>query len=134
MSDKPPDELTGEIFEQLKSIIRLIGQIEGYQLVQNNLQLRRENKIRSLHSSLAIEDNTLTEAQMTAIIEGKRVFGPPKDILEPQNAIRVYDQIENIDPFNESELLRMHQTLMEGLIDDAGQYRNKAVGVLGLLR
>lgn len=130
MSYRPPYELTAEIFNQLKSIIRLIGQIEGYQLLQNNLQLRRENKIRSLHSSLAIEGNTLTEAQMTDIIEGKRVLGPTKDILEVKNAIKVYDQLEEIDPFAESELLRMHETLMHGLIDDAGQYRQKAVGVL----
>ena len=130
MPYRPSYEVSSDMLNSVKSIIRLIGQLEGYQLLTGNLKLRRKNKIRSLHSSLAIEGNRLTSEQVTAILEGKRVFGSRKDILEVQNAVRVYDSLPTIDPYNEEALLSTHGKLMGGLIDDAGRYRNSAVGVL----
>ena len=130
MPYKPPYDLTPEMLDLLKEINRLIGRIEGYQLLSGNLKLRRVNKIKSLHSSLAIEGNSLSKEQVTAIIDGKRVLGKQQDIHEVQNAIKVYDRLEQIDPFSEDELLDIHQLLMSGLITDAGRYRNSGVGVI----
>lgn len=130
MPYKPPYDLSLEMLDFLKEINRLIGRIEGYQLLSGNLKLRRANKIRSLHSSLAIEGNSLSKDQVTAILEGKRVLGKKQDIHEVQNAIKVYDRLEKINPFSEDELLAIHQLLMEGLITDAGRYRNSGVGVI----
>ncbi|CAH1001734.1 hypothetical protein LEM8419_02640 [Neolewinella maritima] len=130
MPYKPPYAITAEIQFALGEVIRLIGQLEGYQLLAGNLQLRRQNKIKSLHSSLAIEGNRLSQEQVTAILEGKPVIGPPRDIQEVKNAISVYDSVGNLLSGQEDDLLSAHGTLMQALIDDAGRYRNSGVGVV----
>jgi Fic family protein len=94
------------------------------------LRLRRINRIRTIQDSLAIEGNTLSEAQITAILEGKRVMAPPKEIQEARNAIKAYEQFEQWQSTSEKHLLTAHQTLMAGLIDDAGFYRTGNVGVM----
>lgn len=118
------------MLDTVKRIIRLIGRLEGYQLLAGNVRLRRKNQIKSLFSSLAIEGNRLSEEQITAILAGKRVVGPRQDIREVENAITVYDRLPAIDPYQETELLAIHQLLMEGLISDAGRYRSGGVGVV----
>ncbi|MEO0733343.1 MAG: Fic family protein [Bacteroidota bacterium] len=130
MAYRPPYTVTSEMLDEVKAIIRLIGRMEGYQLLAGNVKLRRKNKIRSIHSSLAIEGNKLSPEQVTAILEGKRVMGPTQDIREVENAIKVYDEIADIDPYDEDNLLEMHRLLMTELITDAGRYRNSGVGVL----
>jgi Fic family protein len=96
----------------------------------NNLRLSRINRIRTIQGSLAIEGNTLSEAQITAILDGKRVMAPPKQIQEARNAIKAYDQFASWQPTNEKQLLQAHQLLMAGLIDDPGRYRNGNIGVI----
>jgi len=81
---------------------------------EKNLRLRRVNRIRTIQGSLAIEGNTLTEQQITAILDGKRVMAPPKDVLEARNAIEAYDEFENWQPSNEQHLLQAHQISMVG--------------------
>jgi Fic family protein len=130
MSYKPPYEVTPKMFLFVKEIIRLVGQLEGYQLLVGNVKLRRKNKIKSIVSSLAIEGNSLSEEQVTTILEGKRVMGPKQDIKEVENAIQVYDRLEAIDPYSEDELLDIHRLMMSGLITDAGKYRQHGVGVV----
>ncbi|WP_273446852.1 Fic family protein [Neolewinella agarilytica] len=130
MAYKPPYEVTSQMFTLVKEIIRLVGQLEGYQLLVGNVKLRRKNKIKSIVSSLAIEGNSLTEEQVTAILEGKRVMGPRQDVKEVENAIQVYDRLETIDPYSEDELLDIHKIMMSGLITDAGRYRQSGVGVV----
>jgi Fic family protein len=93
------------------------------------LQLRKENRIKTIHSSLWIEANSLTLEQVTDIVDGKRVTGPQKDILEVRNAIVAYDELLERNPYNSDDLLKQHDLLMRGLITDAGKYRNKSVGV-----
>ncbi|MDR0232402.1 MAG: Fic family protein [Dysgonamonadaceae bacterium] len=92
-------------------------------------QLRKENRIKTIHSSLWIEANSLTLEQVTDIVNGKRVSGPKKDILEVKNAIVAYDELLECNPYNEKDLLKQHDLLMNRLITDAGKYRNKSVGV-----
>ena len=79
---------------------------------------------------MLIEGNTLTEDQITALVEKKRVIGPKKDVSEVLNAIKVYDEINNFKFYSEKDFLNAHLNLMSGLIQDAGQYRNQSVGIL----
>lgn len=97
---------------------------------EKNLRLRRANRIRTIQGSLAIEGNTLSEEQITAILEGKRVIAPPKEIQEVRNAFKAYEQFETWQPANEKQLLQAHNVLMAGLTDDAGNYRKGNVGVM----
>ena len=130
MAYKPPYALSAELRFKLSEVTRLIDRLEGCQVLQGNLKLRRINKIRSLHASLAIEGNQLSEEQVTAILDGKLVLGSMHDIQEVKNAIAVYDKIGALDAFKENDLLITHELLMQGFIDDAGRYRKSGVGVV----
>jgi Fic family protein len=92
-------------------------------------KLRKANRVRTIQASLAIEGNTLNLDQVTAILDGKRVLGPKRDILEVQNAVRAYEQIANFKPTSSKSLRRAHEVLMTGLIPDAGKWRNSNVGI-----
>ncbi len=85
-------------------------------------KLRKENRIRTIHSSLWIEANSLTLEQVTAIVEGRRVAGPERDILEVRNTIIAYDELLERNPYSAKDLLAQHSLLMKGLVDDAGRY------------
>ena len=91
--------------------------------------LRRENRIKSIHSSLAIENNTLTLDQVTAVIEGKRVLGPPREVQEVKNAFEAYEAMSSWNPSASKDLLSAHRILMRGLVDEAGHFRSRAVGI-----
>ena len=93
------------------------------------LTLRRANRIKTIHSSLAIEGNTLLESEVADIIDGKTVVAPIREIQEVKNAIRVYDAFEKLDPFLMDDLLRAHGLMMSALTDDAGHFRKGGVGV-----
>lgn len=93
--------------------------------------LRKANRIKTIHSSLAIEGNTLSEDEVRDIINGKPVVAPNRQIQEVKNAIRVYDLYSQLNPFAEKDLLKAHNIMMEALTDDAGQYRSGGVGVFG---
>lgn len=131
-SYQPPFSITTKIIHLIAEIGEYLGRLTAIPEVENeqSLRLRRLNRIRTIQGSLAIEGNTLTETQITAILEGKRVLAPPKDILEARNAIKAYEQFSQWQPASERDLLNAHQTLMAGLIDDAGQYRSGNVGVM----
>jgi Fic family protein len=94
------------------------------------LRLRHINRIRTIRGSLAIEGNTLSEAQITAILEGKRVIAPPREVQEVKNALSAYDRFDTWKPKAEKDLLEAHRILMSGLIDEAGLYRHGGVGVM----
>ena len=91
--------------------------------------LHRANRIRSVHSSLAIEHNSLTLGQVTALLNGKRVLAPAQEILEVQNAFRAYDLLPSLDPYDPDDLLKVHRVMMEGLVAETGTFRNQGVGV-----
>ena len=94
-----------------------------------NLHLRRENRIRTIHSSLAIEQNSLSLEQVTAIIEGKRVLGNPNEIKEVQNAYDAYELLLTLNPLSINDLLKAHQLMMNGLVKENGKFRSRGVGV-----
>lgn len=127
---KPPFNITPKILKLCTDISRIIGQCEGLKLSPLRPQLRRQNRIKTIQSSLAIEGNRLSESQVTDLLDNKRVIGPGKDILEVKNAIKAYDSIKTYDIYNLKSLLSSHKTLMQGLIKNAGKLRLSNVGVM----
>ena len=120
----------GSILSLVTEIAQSVGRLSAQPEHANALRLRRINRIRTVQGSLAIEGNTLSEEQITAILDGKRIIAPPKDAQEARNALAVYEQLEAWQPASEQHLLDAHALLMTGLIDDAGHYRQGGVGVM----
>jgi Fic family protein len=127
---KPPYNLTSEILKLVSEVSHKIGELNASFLTKQSPELRKRNRIRTIQASLAVEGNTLSIDQVTALIENKRVLGPTKDIKEVSNAIEVYKQLNKFNPFNEKTFLSAHKILMQGLIKNAGQYRNSGVGIV----
>jgi Fic family protein len=127
---KPPYEITSSILKLITSISEKIGEVNANLLDKPSTKLRKQNRIKIIHSSLKIEGNTLTEEQITALIENKRVIGPKKDVVEVLNAIKIYENLELYNPSKEKSFLKAHQHLMKSLIEDAGKYRNQSVGIV----
>ncbi len=125
----PPFTLTAKIVQLIAEISEQLGRLSVLE-DEKALRLRRINRIRTIQGSLAIEGNTLSEAQITAIIEGKRVMAPPKEIQEARNAIKAYEQLECWQATDEIHLMQAHRLLMTGLMDDAGDYRHGNVGIM----
>jgi Fic family protein len=126
---KPPYDIIPAILKLATSITMKIGQLDANQMTRPSPQLRKQNRIKTIHSSLGIEGNTLSLDQVTALIDNKRVVGPRKDILEVLNAIRVYDSLSTFNPNTVDSFLQAHKLLMEGLVENAGRYRSQALGV-----
>jgi Fic family protein len=124
-----PYVLTPKILKLSTEIERIIGQFEGIHAVRTSPKLRKENRIRTIQSSLAIEGNTLTSEQVTNILEGKKVIGPKRDILEVQNANLAYAKLLNWKPLDLKSFLSAHACMMKGLIPEAGKWRNSNVGI-----
>lgn len=126
---EPPFIMTGEITNLIVEIGELVGSIATYEAMNPNPILRRESRIKTIHSSLAIEQNTLSLEQVTDIINGKRILGPPQDIHEVKNAYEAYERISTLDPYNVKNLLTAHKIMMNGLVKEAGVFRSSNVGV-----
>jgi len=126
---KPPYIITSEILKLVTSISERIGEINATHLYKPTTELRKKNRIKTIQSSLEIEGNTLSEEQITALLENKRVIAPKKDILEVQNAIKVYNKLNEFNPYQLKDLEKAHSVLMNGLIDNAGKLRTTNVGI-----
>ncbi len=122
---KPPYELTTEIFQLVAKISEKLGESKAHLLDKPSPKLRKQNKIKTIHSSLGIEGNTLSEEQITALIENKRVLGPEKDIREVLNAINVYDNLDKYDPNSIKDFLQAHQILWIGWQMDLARFEHK---------
>lgn len=125
----PPFEVTPRALTASGEIMRLVGRYEGLLSPKPQPKLRRANQIRTVMSSVAIEGNTLDEAQIIAILDKKRVVGPKREIREVENAIAAYAHAPRWHPARSKDLLAAHRTLMSGLVDDAGRFRSRRVGV-----
>ena len=110
--------------------MRLVGRIEGLPSAVPQVKLRRRNRIRTVHATLAIEGAGLEEAQVTALFDGKRVLGTSTEIREVENAFAAYDAVAKLKPHRGKDLLAAHGVLMQGLVPDAGRFRKGNVGVL----
>lgn len=126
---RPPYDITNTILKLLTSISEKIGEVNANHLHKPSPELRKRNRVKTIKASLEIEGNTLSENQITAILENKRVVGPKKDIIEVVNAIEVYDRLSEFDPKSLKSFLKAHKLLMNGLIDSPGKLRTKAVGI-----
>ena len=130
MSDyAPPFHLTDAITDLISEISELLGMIAVDTHFSPDPMLRRNSRIRTIHSSLAIEQNTLSLDQVTAVIEGKRILGPPKDIQEVRNAFEAYERMSGLNPLSMEDLLLAHRLMMKDLIPDSGCFRTGNVGV-----
>lgn len=127
---KPPYTITDTILKLVASISEKIGEINANHLYKPTTELRKKNRIKTIQSSLEIEGNTMTEEQITALLENKRVIAPEKDILEVQNAIKVYEQLRKFNPCQLKDLEKAHSILMNGLIENAGRLRTSNVGIV----
>ena len=127
---KPPYDLTNEILKLIASISEKLGEAKASFLDKPSPQLRKQNRIKTIHSSLSIEGNTLSEEQITALLENKRVVGPQKDLLEVLNAIKVYEDLSQFDPLSKRSFLAAHRVLMDGLMEKPGRFRTSNVGIV----
>ncbi len=130
MTYQPPFTLTPAIANRCARIAERIGRLSVLEEQARSVRLRRLNRIRSIHGSLAIEGNTLSEEQITALLDGKRVLAPPREVQEAHNAIATYERLPHWLPHREADLLDAHRCLMTGLLPDAGRYRRGGVGVM----
>lgn len=127
---KPPFEITNAIIGYVAEIAELTGKLSSTNKFSANPMLRRTNRIRTIHGSLAIEQNTLTLEQVTAVLNGKQVLAPPKDIAEVKNAYEIYERLEELDPYSVDDLLTAHGIMTRELVDESGVFRSKPVGVV----
>ncbi len=121
--------ITNRMINLIASISEQIGRITVLSHGSMNPHLRKENRIRTIHSSLAIEHNSLSFEQVTAILDGKRILGNPNEIREVKNAYDTYEMMLTLNPFSIKDLLRAHKTMMKGLILENGQFRSGGVGI-----
>lgn len=125
MSYQPPYKITPKIIDLVSKISEAVGSFYAHE----KLRLHRTNRIKTIQGSLAIEGNTLTTDQITAILEGKPIIAPINEIQEVRNAIKAYELLETLNPNSLDDLLKVHLTMEAGLIDDAGCFRSGGVGV-----
>ena len=127
---KPPYQITDKILNLVVSISEKLGEVNANHLHKPPTELRKRNRIKTIQSSLEIEGNTLTEEQITALLNDERVIAPQKDILEVQNAIKVYEKLKEFNSNSLKDLRIAQSILMHGLIEGSGNFRTKNVGIV----
>ena len=127
---KPPFEITNTMIHQVAEIAELVGKLTSTNQLSTNPTLRRINRIRTIHGSLAIEQNTLSLEQVTAVLNGKQVLASPKDIAEVKNAYEIYERLDELDPYSADDLLMAHGIMTQGLVKESGVFRSRPVGVV----
>lgn len=125
----PPFTIMGSIVQRSEAIAYELGRLAGEKMIAPKLSLRKSNQIKTIHASLAIEGNTLTIDQVTDLLEGKRVLGSAREILEVKNAGELYKALSQINPFEIKDLLKAHAVLMDQLITEPGRFRSGGVGI-----
>ena len=125
----PTFTVSTKAIDLVAQIAEKLGEVRGAGEYSRNLRLRKINRLRSIQSSLAIENNTLSLGQVSDIIEGKRVLGLPHEIQEVKNAYQAYEHLLDYDPYKVKDFLKAHQFLTTHLVKDAGHFRSQGVGV-----
>lgn len=129
MEYKPPFSINDNIINLLAKISELVGQVSVLHKDNISPKLRRENRIKTIHSSLAIEHNSLSLEQVTAVLNGKRILGAPQEIKEVQNAYEAYEIMLSLNPLDIEDLLNAHKLMMNSLVKENGVFRSGGVGV-----
>ena len=127
---QPPFQITNKIIDDVAEISEQIGRLSAHNHLSTNPNLRRTNRIRTIYGSLAIEQNTLSLEQVTAVLNGKHVLAPPKDIAEVKNAYEIYEHMDELDPYSVDDLLTAHGIMTRGLVVESGMFRTRPVGVV----
>ena len=127
---QPPFQITNKIIDDVAKISEQIGRLSARNHLSANPNLRRTNRIRTIYGSLAIEQNTLSLEQVTAVLNGKHVLAPPKDIAEVKNAYEIYERLDELDPYSVDDLLMAHGIMTRGLVVESGMFRTRPVGVV----
>ena len=127
---KPPFEINEKIMDEVIEIAELTGKVSIGRQISANPTLRKENRIRTIYSSLAIEQNTLDIEQVTAVLSGKRIIAPPKDIAEVKNAYEIYECMEKLNPYSIDDILNAHAVMVRDLVEEAGRFRSRNVGIV----
>lgn len=125
----PTYTISSKVIDLVARIAERVGEIKGTGEFARNLHLRKVNRLKSIQSSLAIENNTLSLEQVTDIINGKHVLGLPREIDEVKNAYQAYEHLLEYNPYKTKDLLKAHRYMADGLIKDAGKFRSAGVGV-----
>jgi Fic family protein len=126
---KPPYTITASILNLVASISQKIGEASAHYLDKQSLKLRKKNRIKTIQATLGIEGNSLSESQVQAIDEGKVLIGFERDQKEVQNAIALYERWIEFKPSKNTSFLSAHRILMQGLVTNPGEYRNRSVGI-----
>lgn len=129
-NQKPPFEITNQMIDYVAEIAELVGKLSAVSSLSANPTLRRSNRIKTIHGSLAIEQNTLSLEQVTAVLNGKHILAPPKDIAEVKNAYEIYERLDELDPYSADDLLTAHGIMTRGLVEESGMFRTRPVGVV----
>lgn len=127
---QPPFQITNRMIDDIAEISELTGRLSAHNHLSSNPNLRRTNRIRTIHGSLAIEQNTLSLEQVTAVLNGKHVLAPPKDIAEVKNAYEIYERLDELNPYSVGDLLAAHGIMTRGLVEESGMFRTRPVGVV----
>lgn len=125
----PPYEINNNMLNLVANIMKEIGEISNYLDFDKKPNLRKQNRINSIHSSLAIENNSLSKNQVKDVIDGHMVIGAQKDIQEVKNAYNAYEEIDNINPYDIEELKRIHGVMTFLTVKESGKFRNHNEGV-----
>ena len=129
-NEQPPFEITNKIVDLVAQVAELAGRLSVSDRLSADPVLRRANRIRTIHGSLAIEQNTLSLEQVTAVLGGKQVLAPPKDVAEVKNAYEIYERLDGLDPYSIDDLLTAHGVMTRGLVEESGVFRSRPVGVV----
>lgn len=127
---QPPFQITNTMIDYVAEIAELVGKFSLSGHFSGNPTLRCANRIRTIHGSLAIEQNTLSLEQVTAVLNGKHVLAPPKDIAEVKNAYEIYERLDELNPYSIDDLLTAHGIMTRGLVEESGVFRSRPVGVV----
>lgn len=129
MAGRPPYTITEKAADYLAGIVETVTALEYGTGFKRNLRLHRVNRLKTIHSSLAVEGNLLSLGEVSAVIEGKLVAGRQADIKEVKNAYEAYDSIMGFNPYRVEDFLEAHRLMTEGLVREAGRFRSGEVGV-----
>lgn len=128
MENYPPYSITDKMLDYVSKIMKKVGELD-YISLNKKPNLRKQNRINSIHSSLAIENNELSLKQVKDVIDGKPVIGEQKDIQEVKNAYKAYEELENIDPYSIEDIKRIHGIMTFLIEKESGKFRTHGEGV-----
>ena len=131
MTYKPPFEITARAINLISEISAHLERFSIAMEHGDGVQLRKINRMKTIHGTLAIEGNSLSEEQVTALIEGKSVVAPLREVQEVRNAIKAYESFMKFDPYSPEDLLKAHGIFALGLVDNPGHFRKSGVCVMG---